>query len=53
MPWDGVQDLSGKFGITAMPTVIFIKNEAEVDKVVGANMGQISANLAKHSAVAV
>ncbi|KAF9925930.1 hypothetical protein FBU30_004354 [Linnemannia zychae] len=38
---DKAQDCAGKYGVTAMPTILFFKNRSEVARVVGANVGKI------------
>jgi thioredoxin 1 len=45
---DQSAELSRKFNIEAMPTFIFIKGGAEVDRVRGANKSAIDAAVTKH-----
>ncbi|GMM55742.1 thioredoxin [Maudiozyma humilis] len=42
---DQIAPLAQKYEISAMPTLVFIKNGAEVTKVVGANMAAVKQNI--------
>lgn len=42
---DQIPDLAQRYEISAMPTLVFIKNGAEITKVVGANMGAVKQNI--------
>ncbi len=46
---DKNEEISKKYKITAMPTVLFIKSSKIVKKVIGANMTEIKATLKKHA----
>lgn len=46
---DKAQDVARKFGVSAMPTFIFLKNGAQVDSVRGANPQGLEAAIQKHS----
>jgi thioredoxin 1 len=45
---DEAEDISNHFNITSMPTIIYIKNYNEVDRVIGANIQKIEEVLKKH-----
>ena len=44
-----VSTFADEYEVTAMPTIIFIKNGKEVDRVVGANEAQIIKCIEKHA----
>ncbi|KAF9507014.1 hypothetical protein BS47DRAFT_1373991 [Hydnum rufescens UP504] len=46
---DAAQDVSQKYGITAMPSFVFIKNGQKVDLVRGANPKALEEAIKKHS----
>ncbi|KAG0037026.1 hypothetical protein BGZ82_003274 [Podila clonocystis] len=45
---DQAQDCAEHYQVTAMPTILFFKQKAEVGRVVGANTGEIQALIKKH-----
>ena len=45
---DIAEDIANNFKITSMPTIIFIKNYIEIDRVIGANIQKIEEILKKH-----
>ncbi|KAI1310216.1 hypothetical protein EDD11_003862 [Mortierella claussenii] len=45
---DQVQDCAAEYKVTAMPTIVFFKSQAEVGRVVGADVSQIQALIKKH-----
>ena len=45
---DIAEDIANNFKITSMPTIIFIKNYIEIDRVIGANIKKIEEILKKH-----
>lgn len=42
---DQVPDLAQKYGVSAMPTLVFFKNGNELTRVVGANMAAVKQNI--------
>ncbi|KAK5778440.1 thioredoxin TRX2 PWA37_000306 [Arxiozyma heterogenica] len=42
---DQVPDLAQKYGVSAMPTLVFFKNGSELTRVVGANMAAVKQNI--------
>lgn len=46
---DEVAGLASEYNVTAMPTVVVIKNGVEVARVLGADAGKVKAALAQHS----
>jgi thioredoxin 1 len=48
---DEVPALASKYNVTAMPTVIFLKDAVEVDRVLGANPSKVKAALEKLTTV--
>ncbi|CAH9125261.1 unnamed protein product [Cuscuta epithymum] len=45
---DEVKEAAEEYGVTAMPTFVFIKQGKVVDKVVGANKGELEEKILKH-----
>ncbi|KAG2735392.1 hypothetical protein G9P44_001606 [Scheffersomyces stipitis] len=50
---DQAQDVSTEYGISSMPTIIYFKNGAKVDTVIGANPPKIVQLISQHSGVDV
>ena len=48
-----LQDLAREYQITAMPTILFLKDGKPVAQVVGANLALIEKNLEEHGKVPV
>jgi thioredoxin 1 len=48
-----LQAVAEEYDVTAMPTFVFLKDGAEVDKVVGANKTGLEAKVAELAAVTV
>jgi len=44
-----LQALAQEYQISAMPTLILIKNKVQVGQIVGANLPQLKAKIAEHS----
>lgn len=42
------QDCAKHYGVTAMPTIVFLKDRSEVGRVVGANVGKIQSLIKTH-----
>ncbi|KAF9958356.1 hypothetical protein BGZ72_000497 [Mortierella alpina] len=45
---DQATDCASEYKVTAMPTIIFLKNNAEVGRVVGVNLAEIQSLIKKH-----
>ncbi|KAF9940780.1 hypothetical protein BGZ67_006797 [Mortierella alpina] len=45
---DKATDCASEYKVTAMPTIIFLKNKVEVGRVVGANLAEIQSLIKKH-----
>ncbi|KAF9915702.1 hypothetical protein BX616_005582 [Lobosporangium transversale] len=48
MDVDQAKECAGSYEISAMPTIVFMKNGSEVGRIVGADVGQIQALIKKH-----
>jgi thioredoxin-like negative regulator of GroEL len=44
-----VQTLAQQYQISAMPTLILIKNKVQVDQIVGANLNLLKSKIAQHT----
>jgi len=47
---DECEELSTRFGISSMPTFVFLKNGAQVEKFSGANKDKLTSTINQHSA---
>ena len=45
---DIAEDIANYFNVSSMPTIIFIKNCTEIDRIVGANVQKIEDFIKKH-----
>lgn len=45
---DKLSQISGKYGVSAMPTIVFIKNNKTLDTVVGADLAAIQRNIDRY-----
>lgn len=45
---DSLQEVATRFGISAMPTILFFRNGRELERVVGADVRKIEAAIIRH-----
>lgn len=43
-----LQDVASEFGVDAMPTFVFFRKGKEVDRLIGANKGELRERITKH-----